>query len=267
MALGISVVTATRNMGHFLESCILSVLQQNYPSVEHIVVDGNSADNTRELLKRYPHIRWVSEPDRGLSDALNKGIRMATGEIIGWCNADDLYLPGTLRIVAETFEQHPDIDVLYGDYRETDEAGRPLRIRRETHFSPTLFKWLHICAVPGHITFWRRRIHKNDLWFDESFRSAMDYDFFRRALHRGVKFKHVSVLFTDFRRHGGTLSATAADGQAREHEFVVRRDASPVWKVSGPAFPIVRKCFMLVARAARTFEKCLRGYYIEQGRR
>src|ERR1035441_10034299 len=132
----ISVITPTRNMGRFLETCILGVLLQNYPNCEHIVVDGDSQDNTRAILKRYPHIKWVSEPDRGLSDAFNKGIRMATGDIIGSCNADDLYLPGTFHMVNGYFERRPDLDVLYGDYRETDEMGRSLRIRRVTHFSP-----------------------------------------------------------------------------------------------------------------------------------
>jgi len=252
-------------MGHFLEGCILSVLQQNYPTVEHIIIDGASTDNTRDILKRYPHVRWISEPDRGMSDALNKGVRLATGEIIAQCNADDLYLPGAFRVVEALFEQHPDVDVFYGDYRETDELGRPLRIRRETHFSPTVLRWLHVCLVPTPSAFCRRRIYANSFEFDETFRFAMDYDFFRKALDRGVRFKHVSVLFADFRRHGGSL--TAAGGQAREHELVVRRDANPLWKLFGPAFPIVRRCFLLGVRATRTAEKSLRGYYVEQARR
>ncbi len=265
MAHKISIITPTRNMGRFLESCILSVLQQNYPDVEHIVVDGASTDNTREILERYKHIQWISEPDRGLSDALNKGIRMASGDIIGWCNADDLYLPGTLHILDDTFEKHPLVDVVYGDYRETDEFGRPLRVRRETHFWPTLFRWLHINLVPTPSAFWKRRIHDDNFWFDEKFRYAMDYDFLRRLLDGGFKFKHVSVLFSDFRRHSGSL--TAAGGQCREHELVVRRDASHFWKLAGPAFPILRRCFLLGSRAARITEKSLKGCYIEQAHR
>lgn len=258
----ISIVTPTRNMSHFLESCILGILLQNYPEVEHIVVDGASTDNTRSLLGHYKHIRWVSEPDRGLSDALNKGIRMATGEIIGWCNADDLYLPGAFDVLSEAFEEHPGTDILYGDYRETDVRGRPVRIRRETHFSPILFRWLHHNYVPTPSAFWRRRIHDSEFWFDENFRYAMDYDFLRRALNKGFTIKHVDALLCDFRRHEGSL--TAEGGQLREHEFVVRRDASPIWKLSGPAFPVLRKCFMFGARAARTADKSFRGCYLER---
>jgi glycosyltransferase involved in cell wall biosynthesis len=261
----ISIITPTRNMAHFLEPCILSNMQQFYPNLEHIVVDGASIDNTLEILNRYPHLRWVSEPDRGLSDALNKGIQMATGEIIGWCNADDLYLPGTLIVVNELFKKHPEIDVLYGDYRETDEAGRSMRVFRQTHFSPTAFRWLHVNCIPTPATFWRRRIHDHNLWYDEQMRYAMDYDFLRRVLAGGFKFKHVSILFCDFRRHGGSL--TAAGGQLREHELIVRRDANAIWKRLGPAFPVLRFCFLLAVRAAQTAEKCAKGFYFERSRK
>jgi len=261
----ISIITPTRNMAHFLEPCILSILQQCYPDLEHIVIDGASTDNTRDILDRYPHIRWVSEPDGGLSDALNKGIRMSSGEIIGWCNADDLYLPGTLTAVNEFFEQHPDIDVLYGDYRETDDAGKSLRVIRGTHFSSMVFRWLHVNIVPTPAAFWRRSIHDHGLWFDINMRFAMDYDFLRRAFTAGYKFKHVNILFCDFRRHGGSL--TAVGGQLREHELIIRRDASSLWKLMGPAFPVIRKCFLLVVRIARTAEKCIKGLYFELARR
>lgn len=258
----ISVITPTRNMGRFLETCILSILLQDYANCEHIVVDGNSQDNTRQILKRYPHIRWVSEADRGLSDALNKGIRMATGDIIGWCNADDLYLPGTLHMVNEYFGSRPDLDVLYGDYRETDEMGRPLRIRRETHFSPFVFRWLHINLVPTPSAFWRKRIHDSGIWFDEELHYAMDCKFFREALETGCRFKHVSVLFCDFRHHPATKTASGL--QRKESELITRRDPGALLRLPGALFPIMRSVCLVAARAARTIEKLLRGFYIEQ---
>ena len=261
----ISVITPTRNMGNFLEPCILSNMAQFYPDLEHIVVDGASTDNSVEILRRYPHLRWVSEPDKGLSDGLNKGIRMATGDIIGWCNADDLYLPGTLIVVNEFFEAHPDIDLVYGDYRETDEFGRSIRVFREMHFSPFVFRWLKVNIIPTSSAFWRRRIHDNDLWYEDKMRYAMDYDFLRRAFAQGYKYQHVSILFTDFRRHGGSL--TAAGGQLREHEMIVRRDAGAFWRSFGPAFPLIRWIFKQSARALRIGEKCLRGLYFDNSRK
>ncbi len=92
--LKLSVVTVSLNQAAYIEANIRSVLAQAYPGVEHIVVDGGSTDGTLDILKRYPHLRWISEPDTGQSNALNKGIAMATGEIVGWLNSDDTYEPG-----------------------------------------------------------------------------------------------------------------------------------------------------------------------------
>jgi glycosyltransferase involved in cell wall biosynthesis len=265
MPIRISIITPTRNMARFLEPCILSVMQQCYPNFEHIIIDGASTDNTREVLSRYPHLRWISEADRGMSDALNKGIRMATGEIIGQCNADDEYLPGTLVAVDELYEENPEIDFLYGDVREINEAGRSRRVNRQTHFSPLVLRWMHVTTIPTATSFWRRRIHDSDLWFDEKMRYAMDYDFQRRVLAKGYKFKHVSILFADFRFHGG--SKTAEGGQHREHELVVYREASAIWKKLGPAFLVLRYGLLLAVRAARTVEKCMKGLFFEMTRR
>ncbi len=228
------------------------------------MVDGDSHDDTREILKRYPHIKWVSEPDRGLSDAFNKGVRLASGDIIGSCNADDLYLPGTLHTVNGYFESRPELDVLYGDYRETDEMGRPLRIRRETHFSPFLLRWLHGCLIPCPSAFWRKRIHDSGIWFDEELHYAMDDQFFHKALQAGCQFKHVGVLFSDFRRHPTAKTAAGQRRMLEEHELIIRRDPGALQRLPGNLFPIMRSVCLVAARAARTIEKVWRGFYIDQ---
>ena len=105
----ISIVTPCLNMGAFIEDAIRSVQSQAYPNFEHIIVDACSSDNTLDVLKRYPHLRWVSEKDRGQSDGLNKGFRMATGNIVGWLNADEYYLPGAFHAVAYASEANPSI--------------------------------------------------------------------------------------------------------------------------------------------------------------
>jgi len=99
----ISVLTPSYNQGRYIEQTITSVLQQGYPSVEHIVIDGGSTDSTISILERYPHLKWVSEPDRGQADALNKGLRMATGDVVGWVNSDDFYAPGAFAHVRDVF--------------------------------------------------------------------------------------------------------------------------------------------------------------------
>ena len=94
----ISIVTPSYNSAKFIEDCIQSVLKQNYPNFEHIVIDGGSTDGTVEILKQYPHLKWISEPDEGQSDALNKGFKMAEGDILGWLNADDVYLKNVFQL-------------------------------------------------------------------------------------------------------------------------------------------------------------------------
>src|SRR3990172_11116719 len=108
-----SIVTTSLNQAGFIDANIGSVLAQQYPDAEHIVVDGGSTDGTLDILKRYPHLRCTSGPDRGQSQAFNKGLAMATGEVVGWLNSDDTYEPGVFRLVAEQFRD-PDIHVVYG---------------------------------------------------------------------------------------------------------------------------------------------------------
>ena len=101
----ITIVTPSFNQGKFIDENIQSVLTQNYPNFEHIIIDGGSIDGTVDILKKYSHLKWVSEPDRGQASALNKGFRMATGDVIGWLNSDDSYLPGTFEVVARAFDK------------------------------------------------------------------------------------------------------------------------------------------------------------------
>src|SRR5215467_1765166 len=118
----ISIVTPSFNHDGFIEEALLSVKKQNYPNLEHIVVDGGSTDGTLEILQRYGsqpgwgHLRWTSEPDHGQSDALNKGFRLAQGDIVGWLNSDDRYRVGCLQKIVQAFSTHSQADVIYGDY-------------------------------------------------------------------------------------------------------------------------------------------------------
>ena len=107
MTLRISIITVSLNQADFIEENILSVLNQHYSNLEHIVIDGGSTDGTQAILAKYSHLVWKSEPDRGQSHALNKGFKMATGDIIGWINSDDRLHPGALQIVNDYFQNHP----------------------------------------------------------------------------------------------------------------------------------------------------------------
>ena len=176
----ISVVSPSYNQGRFIETCIKSVLQQEFPNFEHIVVDGGSTDETLEILGKYDHVKWISESDQGMQDALNKGFRMATGEIIGWLNTDDYYLPGCFAKVANYFLSHPETDVLYGDYRWVDQDGRVTQLRREIDFDVFILKYLHVLYIPTTATFIHKRVASGRPLINLDYSYAMDYELFLR---------------------------------------------------------------------------------------
>lgn len=182
----ISIVTPSYNQGQFIRQTIDSVLGQNYPNLEYFIIDGGSSDNTLDILRSYgDKLDWVSEHDRGQADAINKGMRKATGEILSFINSDDYYTPGTFEMVAQKFSQ-TGCQWLTGDYRIVDQDSREIQgfIVRYKRFlrkfsSKTLFSMVNYLAQAS--TFWHR-----DLWIrtgviDSTLRYALDYDIWMRA--------------------------------------------------------------------------------------
>lgn len=260
----ISIVSPSYNQGRFIETCIKSVLQQEFTSFEHIVVDGGSTDETLEILGKYDHVKWISEPDQGMQDALNKGFHMATGDIIGWLNTDDYYLPGCFAKVANYFLDHPETDVLYGDYRWVDQDGRVTQLRREIDFDMFILKYLHVLYIPSTATFIHKRAVSGRALFNPDYSYAMDYELFLRLALEGYKFSHIHAFLADFRFHEKSKTTTGAHLQRREqkralltHDPFLKQWPRGVQKLLLPALTFV-------ARTKRTIIKALRGYYSTQ---
>jgi len=263
----ISVVTPSLNQGQYIEECIKSVLFQNYPNFEHIIIDGGSSDQTIQILKKYPHLIWISEPDNGQSDALNKGFRMATGDIVGWLNADDRYLPGTFYKVAHYMKLHPEVDIVYGDYRFIDEKGRVTQIRKELDFDLFMLKYLHILYIPSTATFFRKKIFEDGNFLRLDFHYAMDYEFFLRLALKGYKFGHLREILAEFRWHPMSKSSLAAKKQKEEQERALQELDPLMVKLSQyPLFvrKTLRKLLMYLARGKRYTLKAIKGYYFSQ---
>jgi len=260
----ISIITPSFNQGEFIEETILSVLNQQYGNFEHIIIDGGSTDQTLSILRKYSHLIWVSEPDRGQSDALNKGFKRANGDIVGWLNSDDYYLPECFQMIAKTFLNNPSTDILHGNYRWIDKDGKLMQRRRELQFDMFMLKYLHMLYIPTTATFFHRRIFDEANFLDIKYNYAMDYEFFLRLAVKGYRFAHVDAFLADFRWHARSKTESASHKQLEEqNEALLTYD--PVLRTLPPPVRGGAKALLTgVARTKRMVLKAMRGYYFDQ---
>ncbi len=219
----VSIITPSYNQASFVEETILSVARQDYPSVEHVIVDGGSTDGSVEIIRtyaqRYPdRIRWVSEPDEGHADGINKGFRISRGQIIAWLNSDDAYLfRSTLSEVVDTFSRMPEADVVYGDAVLIDKDNRLLRVLCAPSFN---YSWLlRGCRILQPAAFWRRRVIEEEQ-LDASI-LGIDYEYWLR-LGRKFRFVHVPRLWATDRNWPGRIILTRRDDLNRQ-KWAIRR--------------------------------------------
>jgi glycosyltransferase involved in cell wall biosynthesis len=184
----ISIVTPSLNQGAYIEKTILSVLEQDYPDIEYIVVDGGSTDGSVDIIKKYAHrlAYWVSEKDEGQAQAINKGLRRATGEIVGYINSDDWYFPGALRAAAETLAAEPDVLWMCGAVEYYEASGRLVKtaVPSLDHASDPIWCMLS-WWVPQVGCFWRRSLIGEVGMFREDMHFAFDTEFQVRCALRG----------------------------------------------------------------------------------
>lgn len=187
----ISVITPSYNQAEFLEATLQSVVRQQYPNVEHIVIDGGSTDGSVEVIRRYEDklAYWISERDQGQTDALVKGFNKATGDILCWLNSDDLFEPWTLHEVTCFFEDNPTARAVYGDSTWIDLKGKVIRPKKEHHFNRFIWLYDHD-YLPQPSTFWRAELYEKVGGLDRTFDLAMDSDLWIRFADV-VDFYHV----------------------------------------------------------------------------
>lgn len=244
----ISIVTISYNQGRFLERAIRSVVEQDYPSVEYIVVDAGSTDGSRDIIERYrPHIsRVILEPDKGPVDGLNKGFGVATGDVFGYINADDEFLPGTLGKVAERLAAEPEVDVICGHGYKVDADGVVLRRVRSSPFD--LWRYVYgESVVIQQSTFFRRNAFVDAGGFNVTNRTCWDGELLVRFAQHRKRFKLVNDYWSMFRIHDQSISGTQ-----RLQDQYYRESARIFEEVIGrpPGAPLdgLRGAFAKVAR-------------------
>lgn len=207
----VSIVTPSFNQAEFLEATIQSVLEQSYPRIEYIVVDGGSTDGSQAIIERYSDrlSRWVSESDSGQADAINKGFSLAHGEILAWLNSDDTYLPGAVEEAVRFLTAHPEIGMFYGHAYYMDQDGRRMA---EYPSAETDHKGLRrgVNTIPQQSTFFRRKVWEMVGPLDPSIFYAMDYDLWVRISEVTSIAYHPHPL-AQFRIHDASKSRTAAN--------------------------------------------------------
>lgn len=221
----ISIVTCSYQQAPFLEATLRSVLDQGYPNLEYIVMDGGSRDGSAEIITRYADqlAYWVSAKDAGQTDALARGFDRATGDIMGWLCSDDLLLPGALEQVGRYFSEHPEVEVVYGDAVWIDEHGRPIRTKKEMGFSRFVFLFDHN-YLPQPSVFWRRSVYDRVGGLDREFDLAMDSDLWER-FSRVTRIAHTPGYWSGLRRYAAQKTQALRPRGRKEDAMLRARSA------------------------------------------
>ena len=249
----ISIVTPSYNQGAFIEETIQSVLDQNYPNLEYIIMDGGSTDNTLDVIRKYErHLAfWASEKDHGAADAIAKGLARTTGSIMAYLNSDDIYVPGALKSAAERLTGS-NVDVVYGNAQWIDGKGAVIGERRQTPFSALGYLYGGF-DLQQPTTFWKREIFQKVGGMDPSFYFAFDSDLFFRFIRDGARFSHIPRLMAAYRIHPTSKSST--ERERCEQELKRLREAHLRYPVASVQGTFVRT----MARVQRA------AWYISQG--
>ena len=221
-----TIITPNLNYGHFLKDCLRSVAEQAGVTLEHLILDGGSTDHSAEVAARFSHARWWQEADKGMSDAINKGLDRAQGDWVMWLNADDRLKPGALAEILISLA-NSSADVVYGDWDFIDETGHFLRHVKAPRWS--LFVHVHHhCFIGSTAAFYRRAtVSGKGHRLREDFRYVMDGEFYARLDAAGKRFEHVPVTVADFRLHRTNASQRHL-GKTRDMEIILAAERQHV---------------------------------------
>ena len=260
----ISIITPNYNYGEFLIKAIKNVFAQteseDSPIVEHIVIDGGSTDNSVKYMQEWdsflatiPEERrvrysfsWVSEKDRGQTDAINKGLLRSTGEIMCWLNADEIYKEGTLKTISDYFTTHPKKDIVYGEIEFIDKDGKFIEKKYQHKFSGLVLLY-HGCYIPSAGTFWTRKAFEKIGPLDIYYKVTMDFEYWCRFYKLGCKFGFIPKTLASFAWHDNNVSEVFAERRYQERLRVQHLYA--------PKIPFGEKAWLLYIKSKGLFAK------------
>ena len=252
----ISIITPSYNQGQFIDDAIQSVLNQNYPYFEHIIVDNCSNDGTVEILKKYSHLNWISETDEGQSDAINKGFKRATGEIIAWLNSDDYYCQDVFNQIARYFVNNQDIMWIYGNSYFVDKTGNVISYKRPVQFNRFVLKFGSF-SVHQPTVFLNYRILEEIGEIRKDFHAIMDQEWYCRIAEKYSP-QYINIDVANFRWHSKSKSSSEKGSNhyknlIRERKILMKHYAnklSPIIDIT----PILSfNCLNIIAKFIKVY--------------
>jgi GT2 family glycosyltransferase len=254
----LSVVTPSYNQADYLEQCMSSVLDQAYPNLEYMVVDGGSKDGSVDIIQKYSHQLswWVSEADRGQAEAINKGLKHSSGEVVAWLNSDDFYMAGALEQAVSVLMANPHLGLVFGNLLAVDVSGQPINLMRFGEWGLQDLMRFEIIGQPA--VFMRRSVLMKSGLLDENFHYMLDHHLWlRMAQHAGMK--HVDSTWAAARFHAGAKNVSQSVGFSQEALRVFQ------WMQGQP---LLADRFKSDRRRITAGAQRISGYYLsESGRR
>jgi len=214
----LSIITPSYNQGTYLGETISSVVQQGYPNLEYIIMDGGSTDESLDIIKMHEKdiSVWISEPDNGQSHAFNKGLSKSSGDIIGWLNSDDVYYPGALKKVVQVFNEHPEVDVVFGNVNFIDENGKVLHRTKEITLDLNTYVFTERCYHANAAGFFRKHCFEKYGLLNEKLVYSMDYELYLRFAFNHCVFFQLNDVLAAYRLHAHSKTYTRFDTMKAE---------------------------------------------------
>jgi glycosyltransferase involved in cell wall biosynthesis len=243
----VSIITPCRNSERFLEKTLLSVINQSYQNIEYIVIDGLSSDGTLDIIKKYRDkiAYWISEADRGMYHAINKGIQLAKGDIVCYINSDDILHANAIEHVVDYFAMHPDCDLIYGNLDYIDSDGEKKFTIIFPSFNSLFFSTSKFSMIGQPSSFWRRGLHERIGMFNDELKMASDFEFYIKAGLAG-RLLHVDESLAAFRVHEDSLTTTGKDLGLAELAAIRKRHLSAFYYLLAPLLSSISKLYFVI---------------------
>jgi len=255
----VSIITPSFNQANYLEQTLRSVLDQGYANVEYLVIDGGSTDNSIEIIRKHEDrlAYWISEKDSGQAEAINKGLARANGEVLGWLNSDDYYLPNTISAAVKCFEENPDVVMVYGNMLAVDGNGQTINVLKYKQLSLEDLLCFQIIGQPA-VFFRRSALEKTGL-LDTSFHFMLDHHLWIRLAQQG-RVLHIPQIWSAARYHA------AAKNRARAAEFGREAFRILAWAKSQPGLAEAVSGVRVARRALASAHRCDARYLLDGGK-